>query len=126
MRVSLGPGFDLHDRSADRVRQPLGAAQRLDRETKCSCACTFISHAPMLAFAYAQVCSAPNTEVSGKIPQRARAILAANPQEPHLREQLIHVLTEAAEIEHNLLCSYLHAAFSLKRGIAEGLTPTEA
>lgn len=43
-----------------------------------------------------------------------------------LREQLIHVLTEAAEIEHNLLCSYLYAAFSLKRGVAEGLTEPEA
>ncbi len=32
------------------------------------------------------------------------------------REYLIHLLTEAAEIEHNLLCSYLYAAFSLKRG----------
>lgn len=31
------------------------------------------------------------------------------------REYLIHLLTEAAEIEHNLLCSYLYAAFSLKR-----------
>jgi len=31
------------------------------------------------------------------------------------REQLIHILTEAAEIEHNLLCSYLYAVFSLKR-----------
>ena len=31
------------------------------------------------------------------------------------REDLIHVLTEAAEIEHNLLCSYLYATFSLKR-----------
>lgn len=30
------------------------------------------------------------------------------------REYLIHLLTEAAEIEHNLLCSYLYAAFSLK------------
>src|SRR5688572_33400388 len=80
----------------------------------------------MLAFGCKGVCSIPHTALSGKTPQRARAILAANPQEPHLREQLIHVLTEAAEIEHNLLCSYLHAAFSLKRGIAEGLTPTEA
>jgi hypothetical protein len=42
-----------------------------------------------------------------------------------LREQLIHVLTEAAEVEHNLLCSYLYAAFSLKRGVDEGLTPAE-
>lgn len=43
-----------------------------------------------------------------------------------MREQLIHVLTEAAEIEHNLLCSYLYAAFSVKRGVEEGLTSTEA
>lgn len=38
------------------------------------------------------------------------------------REDLIHVLTEAAEIEHNLLCSYLYAAFSLKRAGEAGLT----
>ena len=43
-----------------------------------------------------------------------------------MREQLIHVLTEAAEIEHNLLCSYLYAAFSFKRGVEAGLTPREA
>jgi hypothetical protein len=43
-----------------------------------------------------------------------------------VREQLIHVLTEAAEIEHNLLCSYLYAAFSLKRGVEEGLAAPEA
>ena len=30
------------------------------------------------------------------------------------REQLIHFLSEASEIEHNLLCSYLYAVFSLK------------
>jgi hypothetical protein len=38
------------------------------------------------------------------------------------REQLIHVLTEAAEIEHNLLCSYLYAVFSMKRAGEPGLT----
>lgn len=37
------------------------------------------------------------------------------------REHLIHVLTEAAQIEHNLLCSYLYAAFSLKRPGEAGL-----
>jgi hypothetical protein len=37
------------------------------------------------------------------------------------REHLIHVLTEAAEIEHNLLCSYLYAAFSLRRAGEPGL-----
>jgi len=30
------------------------------------------------------------------------------------REQLIDVLTEAAGVEHNLLCSYLYAGLSLK------------
>ena len=30
------------------------------------------------------------------------------------REQLLHLLTEAAEFEHNLLCCYLYAAFTLK------------
>ena len=43
----------------------------------------------------------------------------------HTREQLLHLLAEAAELEHNLLCTYLYAAFSLKRGTNEGLTAAE-
>ena len=42
------------------------------------------------------------------------------------REQLIHKLYEAAEIEHNLMCTYLYAAFTLKDGEAEGLSAEEA
>ena len=42
------------------------------------------------------------------------------------REQLLHSLYEAAELEHNLMCTYLYAAFSLKQGEAEGLQPQEA
>src|SRR5262245_63432929 len=42
------------------------------------------------------------------------------------RESLIHALYEAAELEHNLMCTYLYAAFSLKSGTEEGLTPAEA
>jgi CDGSH-type Zn-finger protein/uncharacterized Fe-S cluster protein YjdI len=42
------------------------------------------------------------------------------------REQLAHALYEAAELEHNLMCTYLYAAFSLKSGEREGLTPEEA
>lgn len=42
------------------------------------------------------------------------------------REQLFHLLAEAAEIEHTLMCSYLYAAFSLKRNGAPGLSPAEA
>lgn len=32
---------------------------------------------------------------------------------PNSREALIHALYEAAELEHNLMCTYLYAAFSL-------------
>src|ERR1700709_233530 len=42
------------------------------------------------------------------------------------REQLIHLLYEAAELEHTLMCTYLYAAFSLKSGEAEGLSAEEA
>src|SRR6187431_2885996 len=42
------------------------------------------------------------------------------------REQLIHHLYEAAELEHCLMCTYLYAAFSLRSGTEEGLTPREA
>jgi hypothetical protein len=38
------------------------------------------------------------------------------------REQLIYLLTEAAEIEHGLMCCYLYAAWSLKQSASEGLT----
>jgi CDGSH-type Zn-finger protein/uncharacterized Fe-S cluster protein YjdI len=42
------------------------------------------------------------------------------------RESLLHALYEAAEIEHNLMCTYLYAAFSLKSGVDEGLSAAEA
>jgi len=42
------------------------------------------------------------------------------------REQLVHALYEAAELEHNLMCTYLYAAFSLKDGVEEGLDDHEA
>jgi CDGSH-type Zn-finger protein/uncharacterized Fe-S cluster protein YjdI len=42
------------------------------------------------------------------------------------REQLLFQLYEAAELEHNLMCTYLYAAFSLKSGEPEGLSAQEA
>lgn len=42
------------------------------------------------------------------------------------RERALHALYEAAELEHNLMCTYLYAAFSLKDGVAEALEPDEA
>jgi hypothetical protein len=41
------------------------------------------------------------------------------------REQLLHLLAEAAEIEHTLMCSYLYAAFSLKRGGEPGVSAAQ-
>jgi hypothetical protein len=41
------------------------------------------------------------------------------------REQLFHLIAEASEIEHTLMCSYLYAAFSLKRRSTEGLSERE-
>ena len=42
------------------------------------------------------------------------------------REALLGALYEAAELEHNLMCTYLYAAFSLRSGEGEGLTKDEA
>ena len=42
------------------------------------------------------------------------------------RERALHALYEAAELEHNLMCTYLYAAFSLKDGEVDGLSPDEA
>ncbi|MDB5770834.1 MAG: Ferritin-like [Burkholderia sp.] len=49
----------------------------------------------------------------------------ATPVRVNDREQLIYLLTEAAEIEHGLMCSYLYAAWSLKQHVDEGITPEQ-
>jgi hypothetical protein len=41
------------------------------------------------------------------------------------REDLLYLLAEASEIEHNLMCCYLFAAWSLKRGEIDGLNSEE-
>ena len=38
------------------------------------------------------------------------------------REQILHLLYEAAELEHSVMCTYLYAAFSPRDGEAEGLS----
>jgi hypothetical protein len=43
----------------------------------------------------------------------------------HHREELISLLTEAAEIEHGLMCCYLYAAFSLKTSDDSGLAAAQ-
>jgi hypothetical protein len=44
---------------------------------------------------------------------------------PDTREQLLHLLAEASEFEHNLLCCYLFAAWSLRGGNDPTLLPVE-
>ena len=41
------------------------------------------------------------------------------------REELIFLLTEAAEFEHTVMCTYLYAQWSLKRDESEGITGKE-
>jgi CDGSH-type Zn-finger protein/uncharacterized Fe-S cluster protein YjdI len=41
------------------------------------------------------------------------------------REELIYLLTEAAEFEHTVMCTYLYAQWSLKREEGEGVTRRE-
>ncbi len=45
------------------------------------------------------------------------------PTQSPSREQIVHALYEAAELEHNLMCTYLYAAFSLRDGPDDGLKP---
>jgi CDGSH-type Zn-finger protein/uncharacterized Fe-S cluster protein YjdI len=42
------------------------------------------------------------------------------------REELVYLLAEAAAIEHNVMCCYLYAAWSLKRSERDGLTVEQA
>ncbi len=42
------------------------------------------------------------------------------------REALFGALYEAAELEHNLMCTYLYAAFSLRSGEGEGLSKDQS
>ena len=39
------------------------------------------------------------------------------------RKELTYLLSQAAELEHGLMCEYLYAAFSLKSAPGPGLRP---
>ena len=51
--------------------------------------------------------------------------MASNTEAAPSREHLFHALSEAAELEHCLMCTYLYAAFSLKTGADEGLSAAQ-
>ena len=56
----------------------------------------------------------------------AFSMAPSSPVASESRERLLSRLSEAAEVEHNLLCSYLYAAYSLKTAPDEGLSFAEA
>ena len=41
------------------------------------------------------------------------------------REELLYLLTEAAQFEHVVMCNYLYAQWSLKKDISDGITAEE-
>ncbi len=49
-----------------------------------------------------------------------------DPEKIRSRQDLLYLLTHAAEIEHSLCCQYLYAAFSLKQQGDPGVTDDEA
>jgi hypothetical protein len=58
------------------------------------------------------------------VPGNANGIPAAEPElTVESREELVYLLGQACEMEHGLMCEYLYAQFSLKRGLDEGLEP---
>ncbi len=48
--------------------------------------------------------------------------LTVPPLRVESREQLVHLLSQACELEHGMMCEYLFALYSLKRRPDEGLT----
>jgi Ferritin-like len=71
----------------------------------------------------------PARECSGSLQNKLakEKVLVAN-ENPIMiedREELIYMLSEAASLEHMIMCQYLFAAFSLKRDISEGVTAAQ-
>jgi Ferritin-like len=57
---------------------------------------------------------------------RSGALVAERQIVVESREHLWHLLMEASELEHMIMCQYLYATFSLKVGTDEGLTEDQA
>jgi hypothetical protein len=53
-------------------------------------------------------------------------MVAEPPLRVERREELLWLLGQACELEHGLMCEYLFAQFSLKRGAEEGLSAEQA
>jgi len=66
----------------------------------------------------------PSLTREGTMSGNVTSVPAAEPRlRVESREELIFLLGQACEIEHGLMCEYLYAQFSLKRGVEEGLAP---
>ena len=81
--------------------------------------------APPFVFGWGAGIAATTGYAGAFVPVPPREVRAAKPA-PNLRDDLIHLLHQASELEHFICCQYLFAAFSLKQGEAEGLTWQEA
>jgi uncharacterized Fe-S cluster protein YjdI len=69
---------------------------------------------------------APRRAICGRTEGMTTPTVADKTLPPPSREQLVHLLCEAAELEHDLMCTYLYAAFSLRRGEEDGLSADES
>ena len=63
--------------------------------------------------------------IASPLESGAALILERQPVHRTGRNELIRLLTEAAAVEHSLMCQYLFAAFSLKQRTGEGLSENQ-
>src|SRR5712692_11384187 len=65
---------------------------------------------------------ARSRSLKNKPAKEKASVTRENPIVIEDREELIYMLSEAASLEHMIMCQYLFAAFSLKRDVSEGVT----
>lgn len=63
--------------------------------------------------------------LNSKLLKQKASVTKENPIVIEDREELIYMLSEAASLEHMIMCQYLFAAFSLKRDVSEGVTQAQ-
>jgi hypothetical protein len=63
--------------------------------------------------------------LNSKLIKEKASVTKENPIVIEDREELIYMLSEAASLEHMIMCQYLFAAFSVKRDVSEGVTEAQ-
>jgi hypothetical protein len=86
---------------------------------------TAVGHANDEAFKGAEQSTASGACLNDSTPEATVEEAAGQRVVVGSREQLLYLLAEAAEIEHTLMCSYLYAAFSLKRPGDPGVSASQ-